>query len=63
MDGLIQIQVASTGAGWFLVGLDKQGTIWFGRPHGGVAAAEKIAWSQMVEAPIAPRPGAGPLTR
>jgi hypothetical protein len=63
MDGLIQIQIGASGTGWFLVGLDKQGGIWFGRPHGGVATAEKIAWTQMVEAPIAPRPGVGPMLR
>ena len=63
MDGLIQIQVGTSGAGWFLVGLDKEGTVWFGRPHGGMAATEKIAWTKMVEAPIAGRPGGDPLAR
>ncbi len=54
MDGLTQIQALGGPDNWFLIGLDKQGNVWYGHPQG----RERITWTQMEEGAL-PKPAGG----
>ena len=48
MDGLRQIQVVTQGDGWYLVGLDAEGRVWFGSPRR-TTKGRMLAWVPMDE--------------
>lgn len=60
MERLVQIQVLQADTGVFgLVGLDKQGQVWFGELVGAPAPARySVKWTQMEELAVGPEPTA-----
>ena len=48
MHGMTAIEVVQADGGWFLIGLDDTGRVWYGRPQ---QAGERwtIKWSQFEE--------------
>ena len=56
MKGLKQIQVVGDVRSWFVVGLDGEGTVWYGQPQRPVSAKIRgsITWSKMEEEELGP---------
>ena len=49
MDGLVQIQILGTGEGWSLVGIDRNGQLWYGTIVSAGPGKRRVRWAKMAE--------------
>jgi hypothetical protein len=49
MDGLVQIEILGKGEGWSLVGLDREGRVWYGTILSAGPGRRRVRWVRMEE--------------
>ena len=49
MDGLVQIEILGKGEGWSLVGLDRNGRLWYGTVVSAGPGRRRVRWAKMEE--------------